>query len=483
MAGSRESSASPDPIDGALLQDDAGDAGGILADLEMHRPSSEKRSKWRIAIAIFLGFAILVTVLTMVLVAFAFFTQSAEFIYVNDIHLDPLYDPYAYSMNIDPDASQACRVRDPNATVTFPFGQYGCDSPRSTFESMLAHWPTVTKDPDFILFGGDSIGHSTGYNRSGVQSIFSELITKMSAVYPNKPILVTLGNNDFVPNYGIKGNDTLDFASIGEVMKRFMNDEQYETFQKGGYYYQDLGKRKLRLLLLNTVTYAYRRGYWGEDPYDQFAWIEKTAQDGHSKGYKVGIAMHIPAGVSYIGTTQGWPTEYVSRFDDICKKNDILFTLAGHTHYDMLMPVFGDDGASKGYSLSSPSISLSHSNNPAWRLMIYDENGIRDIHQYYAEVLMNPQDNLRWELEYKFSDAYSVKELSVDNLLKVVKWVTETGEGMWRYKERVGARASENGAFYYCILKATTTEQIDHCMSKVAQPRSRANLLPYNDEV
>jgi sphingomyelin phosphodiesterase acid-like 3 len=363
----------------------------------------------------------------IVLGVFSRQVSLSEFIYVNDIHLDPLYDPFSYSMNIDPKASNTCRVRDPNSTVAFPFGQYGCDAPRSTFESMLVHWPTVTKDPDFILFGGDSIAHSTGYNRSGVQSIFSEVIVKMSAVYPNKPILVTLGNNDFVPNYGRVGDDTLDFASIGEVMRPFMNNEQYETFLKGGYYFQDLQKRKLRLLLLNTVAYAYRRGHWADDPYDQFVWIENTTQDAHSQGYKVGIAMHIPAGVSYIGATQGWPTEYVNRFDEICKRNNIIFTLAGHTHYDMLMPVFGDDGASKGYSLSSPAISLSHSNNPAWRLMKYDENGIQDIHQYYADVLMNPQDKLTWQLEYKFADAYSVKGLSVDSLLKVVKWVTETG--------------------------------------------------------
>jgi hypothetical protein len=106
-------------------------------------------------------------------------------------------------------------------------------------------------------------------------------------------------------------------------------------------------------------------------------------QDAHSQGYKVGIVMHIPAGVSYIGTTQGWPTEYLNRFNNICKSNNIFFTLASHAHSDILMPVFGDDGALKGYS-------LSHSNNPARRLMKYDENGIRDIHRYHTNVLMNP---------------------------------------------------------------------------------------------
>jgi hypothetical protein len=468
----------------SLVDDNQTPKSAGLVDVDIGEGSRKRRfPRWVIVAIVAAVIIIIVGVVVGVLVRRKASSHLSEFIYVNDIHLDPLYDPHSYSMNIDPNASNACRARNPNATVAFPFGQYGCDAPRSTFESMLGHWPTITKDPDFILFGGDSIAHRTGYNRSGVQSIFSELVTKMSSVYPNKPVLVTLGNNDFFPNYGGNETDTLDFASLGEVMRPFMNDEQYETFLMGGYYYQDLQNRKLRLLLLNTVAYAYRRGYWAEDPYDQFAWIEETAQDGHRQGYKVGIAMHIPAGVSYIGTTQGWPTEYVNRFNDICKRNNILFTLAGHTHYDMLMPVFGDDGASKGYSLSSPSISLSHSNNPSWRLMKYDENGIRDIHQYYADVLMNPQDKLTWQLEYEFANAYSVQELSVDSLQKVVKWVTETGEGMWRYKERVSARSSENGAFYYCILKATTNGQIDDCLSKVAQPRLLTSLLPYNDEV
>jgi sphingomyelin phosphodiesterase acid-like 3 len=247
---------------------------------------------------------------------------------------------------------------------------------------MLEFWQTMEHSPDFILFGGDATAHSTGFNRSQIQSVFRKIVEGMAAVYPSVPIVVTLGNNDFVPNYGNFVNDPLDFQSLSEVLTPFFSDDQRSTFLKGGYYSSDFPSRKLRLLLLNTCMYSTVRGYSTPDPYDQFQWIIDSATSAHIKGYTVGIAMHIPPGVSYIDLTQGWPDQYIERFDQVCKESNILFTLAGHTHYDMLMPVNATDGKSKGYSLSSPSISPQHSNNPGFRLIDYDETGIRNIRQY-----------------------------------------------------------------------------------------------------
>jgi hypothetical protein len=95
---------------------------------------------------------------------------------------------------------------------------------------------------------------------------------------------------------------------------------------------------------------------------------------------------------------------------------------------------------------------------------------------------MNPQEKLVWELEYDFASAYSVENLSTESLGKVVEWITTTGKGTWAYKEYVCARASDNGAFYYCILKATTKEQIQECMTGL-QGRHPSSMLPYGGQV
>jgi sphingomyelin phosphodiesterase acid-like 3 len=303
-------------------------------------------------------------------------------------------------------------------------------------------------------------------------------------VYPGIPLLLTVGNNEFASDYGTWAEDSADFKSLGEVMGSFIAADQMATFLSGGYYYHDLDHKKLRLLLLNTVIYSTvsSRNSTESDPYGQFAWIAKVATEAHSKGYSVGIAMHIPPGISYIDLSQGWPDHFVQTFDRVCKDNNILFTLAAHTHYDMLMPIFGANGASKGYSLSSPAISPVHGNNPAFRIVDYDGSGILDVHQYYTDILMNPQDNLQWQKEYDFKEAYNVNDLGTDSLLTVVKWVTETGEGTWRYKERISSRAADNGAFYHCILTATTVEQVRQCMDGLQSVRSRSSLVPYGND-
>jgi sphingomyelin phosphodiesterase acid-like 3 len=441
-------------------------------------PPCYKRISTKAWIAIVASIVVVITAVILVLVLVVF-RRISFFIYVNDIHLDPLYQPLSRSTD-----GSSCRNTTATSTVPYPFGQYGCDPPETLFRSMLKFWPTVAKSPDFILFGGDCLAHGTKFNRSQLQSVFRLVVDGMSSVYPGIPLLVTLGNNEFASDYGTFSDDPADFASLGEVMRPFLSAGQFSTFLNGGYYYHDLDDKKLRLLLLNTVIYSSRasRNSTLPDPYDQFAWIATSASAAHAKGYGVGIAMHIPPGISYIDLSQGWPDHYVQTFDRVCKDNNILFTLAAHTHYDMLMPVFGATGASKGYSLSSPAVSPVHGNNPAFRLVDYDGSGILNVHQYYTDILMNPQDELSWQKEYDFRDAYAVDDLGTESLRSVVKWVTETGEGTWRYKERVSSRAADNGAFYHCILTATTVEQVQQCMATLQNVRSRASLVPYGGD-
>ena len=63
-------------------------------------------------------------------------------------------------------------------------------------------------------------------------------INELKARFPGVPILISLGNNDFYLNYGTKETDHEDFASIGGLLREFMDDTQYASFLKGGYYYQ-----------------------------------------------------------------------------------------------------------------------------------------------------------------------------------------------------------------------------------------------------
>lgn len=400
-------------------------------------------------------------------------TAECEFVYFNDIHIDPRYDPYS---DVSKDKEGWCRRPFNGTEKPFKFGQYGCDPPQLTIESAIASMPQVAKNPSFVLFGGDAPGHDLGLDRPGVQNIVNWTITEAKKAFPGIPILMTIGNNDFQVDYGQTETDPLDFASIAEVLREFMNDEQYNTFLKGGYYYHDIPEAKLRLLLLNTVLYSTSRPEADDDPRGQFEWIRTVSTDAKSKGMSVGAAMHIPPGVSHWSMSQGWYDKYVITFDTLVKELDIKFTMTGHNHNDMLMPVYGNSGASLGYALTSPALSPVHSNNPGFRIVKLGNGEITDIAQYYAEMMMNPE-NLKWELEYEFTKAYNVKDLSRNSLLQTVDWISHTGEGKWCYREKIGARADDHGSFYYCILQATTVEQVKECMKGL---NSLKGLTPYD---
>jgi sphingomyelin phosphodiesterase acid-like 3 len=394
---------------------------------------------------------------------------DAEFLYVNDIHFDPFYEPY--SLASDPNNSY-CRERWPSATIPRPFGQYGCDCPNTTFYSLLAQLPKVCTNPKFIIFGGDALAHDTGYDRPAVASNFKFIITELSNLYPNIPVLVSLGNNEFVPNYGTDDTDPLDFQSLGEVLRPYMNDNQHQTFLKGGYYFQDFPDDKLRILLLNSIVYdAWRPTR--EDPNDQLAWIDSVSAEAKSLGYSIGVSLHMSPQVITWVYDQGWDPSYTDRFFSLAAKYDFSFTLVAHSHFDSLLPMRDSGQNPFGFGLSSPSVSPVHVNNPAFRVMKYRGGKITDILQYYAEIMMNPQSDLEWQLEYRFSDAYGVSDLTGGSLTKVVKWVRETGEGMWRYMERTAARAEGHAKFFYCALNLVDGDDIGKCTDGLQVVRER----------
>ncbi|OHT00560.1 Ser/Thr protein phosphatase [Tritrichomonas foetus] len=413
--------------------------------------------------------------------------KMLEFVYINDIHIDPKYAP-----NSHPTSVTSCRTP-VEGEVEHKFGQYGCDTPNETFLSMLEEIPKVSKNPKFILYGGDVPAHKLDLDIDHNRELINWTISKISSLYPNIPVLFSLGNNDYVPNYGNAdgSNDVENFESVSQVLKPFMNDDQLASFKKGGYYYHDFPEAKLRILVLNTVIYNTYRNYedgdFKDDPYGQFKWIRNTCEEAQKNGYSIGASIHIPPGCTYSSgnntkLNQGWLEPYMIEFDKIVKDYDISFTIAGHSHYDLMIPLYSPNGVSKGYSLSAPSISPQHSNNPSFRVYQVNKGQLYDFQQYYADLMMNPNTSLEWQLEYSFRDAYNVDKITTETITEAVNWIKTTGEGRWRYLERMTSRAADNGKFYYCILISTTQEEIQKCLGPLTSANSLSKYFPYGGE-
>ena len=365
-------------------------------------------------------------------------------------------------------------------STSFKYGQYGCDTPNATFQSMLKAIPKFVKNPKFIVYGGDMPAHAIGLNRTEHVKFIDNALEKIKHMFPGDvPVLFDIGNNDYKNNYGSFDTDIEDFQLFSEMKSlTFQNEDALNSFLRGGYSYYDNKEMNVRVFTLNTVIYTLKREYKEGDPYGQFGWLAKKIEEAQSKKMTVIVTMHVPPGYSYIDLKQGWYTGYIPYYDSIIKKYNVQYTLSGHSHLDMLMPVFGTTGESKGYVLSSPAISMQHGNNPAFRIFKYKGGKIVDMEQYYADIMMNPKE-LDWKLEYKFSNAYNAKDLGRQSVLDAVKYSTETSEGKWKYYEKLTAYAINNGKFFYCVLKATTAEQAKKCMSQLT--KTDHPLTPYDE--
>lgn len=438
---------------------------------------SEERKRSRLINIVIISAAILCFLLLVILLIVFIprirkANQTYSFVYINDIHLDSLYID-----NGVPD--DYCRNQTNEMNVSFKFGQYGCDTPIPTFESMLKAIPKFVKDPKFIIFGGDFPGHALGLNETEHFSFIDDGLAKMKNMFPGIPLVFNIGNNDYNKNYGKFDTDLNDFMRLSEMKSlTFQNEDIKKAFRKGGYSFYDNKDMKLRVISLNTVIYTLKREYRDNDPYDQFSWLEEKIREAREKDMTVIVTMHVPPGYSYVDLKQGWYTGYIPEYDRIVKKYDIQYTFGAHSHLDMLMPIYGETGESKGYVLTSPAISMQHGNNPGFRIFKYKRGKLVDMEQYYADIMMNPKE-LDWKLEYKFSNAYDVKDLGRKSVLDAVKYSTETSEGKWKYYEKITAYAINNGKFFYCVLKATTAEQAKKCMGQLTE--ADHPLTPYDE--
>lgn len=432
--------------------------------------------------------------------------KDLEFVYINDIHLDPLYIASS-------SPSSFCRKFDERfVNRPFYFGQYKCDLPFSTLHSMLRYInskiypkkflpqnPRRSK-PNFVLLGGDTVAHFLPYSMEQSHSFISEVVNNISISFNHKynnnddkvPILFVLGNNEYVPNYGSCNFsfDKQNFESLYEHVigphiikdRNYIKDdnekynpkdikqiehdnyvkEQKRTFKRGGYYYYDIPEAKLRLLVMNTVTYSHWRDidaynnrkisydedidikdqydYLSEDeidflrelkkhsksnkisnddegndnyidpkdPYGQFEWILESSRDAiNNHNYTVGIALHIPPGIfftdgNYSRISQGWKTSFIQRFDTVITEANIEFIISAHSHFDLFLPINGPNSTSKLFSISAPALSPNHWNNPGFRIFkLSNEGKLLDYEQYYANIINNPQPRFKHDTNSK----------------------------------------------------------------------------------
>jgi len=181
---------------------------------------------------------------------------AQSFLHLTDIHIDPNYLPKAT-------VSEYCH-RASASTSGKIAGHWGvpnssCDSSPHFIDILFS---TLKNDfqnkTDFIVYTGDSARHDDDTllprTQEDIKLANIDIASRLSSLAPDRPIIFTIGNNDFHPHDQLAAgpNPTLDvYTSIWE---RFVPSTELQTFRKGGYYENNVNG-KFRFLSLNTMYF------------------------------------------------------------------------------------------------------------------------------------------------------------------------------------------------------------------------------------
>ena len=411
------------------------------------------------------------------------------FLWFSDIHYDPYYatkDAVRAAYN----TKAVC-----NSTSVPSVGSIGCDSPKALIDSALEYASEIAASPSFIILSGDSIRHGVDMlyassNHEGNESrvgnevemaakseyhidamekagdIINELASIFAEAFPDVEIIVSLGNNDVVPDYylqlqqcdtstkamtpedsgmlGIIYNALLgntqgqssDNIQVGEQRKgQSLLSAEDSTYLKGGYYSRVLPDG-LTVLSINTVLYSTIFGpepLNADDPGGQFAWMRNMLINIRERGNSQAIIVgHIPPANGLLNShikvfnvvgrfrhTQLWKEKYINAYYEIIQEFDdvIVGQLFGHLHSDEFRVGVGRSAIPS--SLSTPlllagSLTPLHGNNPSFRKVFYGGGGLGDdsdnqyrLLDYESHRYPISDSNGEWAKLYTFSETYN----------------------------------------------------------------------------
>lgn len=343
----------------------------------------------------------------------------ASFLWLSDIHLDPLYGtPGAYGR---PDLCAG----GPNTPI---IGRAGCDSPVALVEAALAAAQKAGKrapvPPSFVLLSGDFVRHGAESLPPGedvvdvVLAILNTTASQVSKAFKMDPIsgaqfdddqhlpslIPVLGNNDLAPVNHLEVTTEIPFTEkatsvpnpyLSSVARVWLKHGLLETstevasFSHGGYYARDTPVPNLRVVVLNSVVYScsLQPATNASDPFGQFAWLRRQLEAARDAQAHVYLAGHVPPSLqSYRPGEPNWMTAFVETYSGLSKEfaDVIAAHLYAHTHSGELRsllglnlpsqtPLFSQNSVvptgKNGVDLSNPAFSACKLNIGTGRIM------------------------------------------------------------------------------------------------------------------
>ncbi|CAJ0587664.1 unnamed protein product, partial [Mesorhabditis spiculigera] len=332
-----------------------------------------------------------------------------------------------------------CRNYPPGVTaqdgpIKKPAGKWGtqakCDLPYQTFISAMSHI-SRTEKLDYIIITGDLEAHDIwDYTKEKTAANIANITAVLREFFPTTPIFQSVGNHEGVPSDAMAphGMDEYDTRGPQWLYAELAKDwgPELGPVQRNDVHYRaswaQYVKPGLKLIAFNSIYCSQNNFYLyinQVDPDGTLEWLIEQLVDAEQKGDKVHLFAHIPSGNGYC--LKGWSFnfyEIVNRFE-----STIAAQFYGHTHVDQFEIYYDQADFKKrpvGVNLITPSLTTNTNNNPAYRIYTIDGDyagssyTVLEIEAFYANLTAaneNGQEPV-WELEYKATEAYGMKDLS-----------------------------------------------------------------------
>jgi len=365
--------------------------------------------------------------------------RKSSFLWISDIHLEPDYGTPLAATKHNP----ACTLE--SSKESSPYGQFGCDAPTLLVEQTLDHAQSVVASEtiDFILMTGDFVRHGNELLENPLQltrEISETVLNMITTRFPGVPILVSVGNNDFTPDYYIDVEGPTDNNTMLELVTNafnttFQTEEEVSSFREGARYARNVSDT-LTIISINTIIYSVEHSPEQEtieDPFGQFRWLKTQLEVAKSAGRKAWIVGHIAPTIGSYAHDNLWHVPYVDRYLDTIKDYFpivICGQLFGHLHTDEFRLARDDSDDSNGGSgllgkqyplYIASSFTSIYGSNPSFRLVQYetDTGNLLDYDTYYFDQTTTkvPPD---WIKAPSFRESFNIPDMSASSLDSII---------------------------------------------------------------
>jgi sphingomyelin phosphodiesterase acid-like 3 len=468
--------------------------------------------------------AVVLTVLTVPAVTRA---ADAKFLLVSDLHFNPMVDPslVAELEKAEPERWEAILDR----TTPIAFSQYGSDTNWWLLKSAMKQLPATLHHPTLVMVTGDFLAHNfpatyrnathdtdAEHYRAFVLKTAKFLALELQRNFPGTKIFITPGNNDNdCGDYTIEANGDFLNNTAGVARDLAGGDDRFAASWKalGSFNVPHPALHGVRIISVNSIflsqKYQALSSAHGCAPVsstaaaDLLVWLEQNLASAAQANQKVWLMFHIPPGIDGYASAMKqqseikggapdnadtcgssivpmWVPEWTAKFDALLAKyhSTVIASFAAHTHSDDYR-LIGAAGPEREFVLMNPAISPIYSQNPGFRVVNYNRDGVvTDQSTYYLTNLpaASAKNRGRWKQEYTFTRKWKAGELNAASLSRVYDEVVagESARANWLKLYAVSGPALEGekpiARALYCAVAGLSVESYRECDCAGAKP-------------